>query len=122
MNIFQRAVAPQPQSLCFAAQRRQSQYSHQIHLRWFTSSTKSATIQRRISVRDTPPKVRAGRPTGNGPGGPNEPPLGPRRSRRLPAAHAGASDAPGEKADEPDEGDDRGHDEEPMDDEPGPEG
>jgi len=54
-NIIQRAVAPQPQSLCFAAQWRQSQYSHQIHLRWFTSSRKSAAIQRRISVRDIGP-------------------------------------------------------------------
>ena len=51
--MIQRDVAPQEQSLCFTVQRRQSQYSHQIHLRWFTSSTKRATIQRRISVRDT---------------------------------------------------------------------
>ena len=54
----QRAVAPQAQSLCFAVHRRQLQCSHQIHLRWFTSSTKSATIQRRISVRDTPTRYR----------------------------------------------------------------
>src|SRR5207248_3023205 len=98
-----------------------SQNSHQIHLRWFTSSMKSATIQSRISERDTQPTVRATRPTGNGPGGPNGPALGPRRSRRLPAAHAGASHASGEQADEPHEGDDRGHDEQPMDDETGPE-
>ncbi len=32
-NIIQRAVAPHAQSLCFTAQRRQSQYSHQIHFR-----------------------------------------------------------------------------------------
>ena len=51
--MIQRAVAPQPQSLCFVLHFRQSQYSHQIHLRWFTSSRKRATIQRRISVRDT---------------------------------------------------------------------
>src|SRR5690348_14261096 len=108
MNIFQRAVAPQPQSLCFAEKWRQSQNSHQIHLRWFTSS---ATIQSRISVRDTPPTIRATRPTRNGPGGPNEPALGPSRSQRLPAAHAGASHASGEQADEPHEGDDGGHDE-----------
>jgi len=53
MYMIQRDVAPQEQSLCFTLQRRQFQYSHQIHLRWFTSSAKSATIQMRISVRDT---------------------------------------------------------------------
>jgi len=77
MNIFQRAVAPQAQSLCFAEQWRQFQCSHQIHLRWFTSRTKSATIQRRISVCDTSPTVRLVARTGNGPGGPNRPLGGP---------------------------------------------
>ena len=51
--MIQRAVAPQPQSLCFVLQFRQSQYSHQIHFRWFTSSRNSAAIQATISVRDT---------------------------------------------------------------------
>ena len=51
--MIQRAVAPQAQSLCRAVHARQVQCSHQIHLRWFTSSRKRATIQRRISVRDT---------------------------------------------------------------------
>ena len=51
-------VVPQPQSLCFAQHLRQFQFSHQIHLRWFTSSTKRATIQRRICVLDTTPKDR----------------------------------------------------------------
>jgi hypothetical protein len=51
--MSQRAVEPHAQSLCFALQARQLQCSHQIHLRWFTSSTTSATIQRRISFRDT---------------------------------------------------------------------
>ena len=51
--MIQRDVAPQAQSLCFTVQARHDQYSHQIHLRWFTSSRKRATIQRRISVRDT---------------------------------------------------------------------
>ena len=51
--MIQRAVAPQAQSLCRTVHARQVQCSHQIHLRWFTSSTKRATIQRRISVRDT---------------------------------------------------------------------
>ena len=46
-------VVPQPQSLCFEEHLRQFQFSHQIHLRWFTSSTKRATIQRRICVFDT---------------------------------------------------------------------
>ncbi|SRR5579862_1206483 len=77
MNIFQRAVAPQAQSLCFAEQWRQLQYSHQIHFRWFTSSTKSATIQRRIWVCDMQPTVGATPHAGNGPGGPNGPPGGP---------------------------------------------
>ena len=78
-NINQRWVAPQAQSLCFAEQRRQLQCSHQIHLRWFTSSTKSATIHRRMAVRDTPSTVWAAPPDGNGPGGPNGPPRGPSR-------------------------------------------
>ena len=51
--MSQRDVAPQAQSLCFTEHARQLQYSHQIHLRWFTSSRKRATIQRRISVCDT---------------------------------------------------------------------
>jgi hypothetical protein len=54
-NMIQRAVSPQAQSLCFAVQARQDQYSHQIHLRWFTSSTNRAMIQRRIWLRDTQP-------------------------------------------------------------------
>ena len=48
-------VAPQEQSLCFAEQLRQSQYSHQIHFKWFSSRIMSARIQRKISVRDTHP-------------------------------------------------------------------
>jgi hypothetical protein len=59
--MTQREVAPQLQSLCFSEQLRQSQNSHQIHLRWFTSSTKRATIQMRISVRDTSSNVSASR-------------------------------------------------------------
>jgi hypothetical protein len=57
--MIQREVAPQEQSLCFTEQARQLQYSHQIHLRWFTSRSKSATIQRRICVRDTSSNVSA---------------------------------------------------------------
>jgi len=57
--MSQREVAPQAQSLCVTAQLRQCQCSHQIHLRWFTSSTNRATIHRRISVRDTPFNVSA---------------------------------------------------------------
>jgi len=57
--MIQREVAPQEQSLCFTEQARQLQYSHQIHLRWFTSRTKRATIQRRICVRDTSSNVSA---------------------------------------------------------------
>ena len=57
--MIQRDVCPQEQSLCFTVHVRQSQYSHQIHLRWFTSRMKRATIQRRISVRDTPSNVSA---------------------------------------------------------------
>jgi hypothetical protein len=53
MYMIQRDVPPQEQSLCFTEHRLQSQYSHQIHLRWFTSRMNRATIQRRISVRDT---------------------------------------------------------------------
>ena len=51
--MTQRDVRPQAQSLCFTVHARQLQNSHQIHLRWFTSRTKRATIQMRISVRDT---------------------------------------------------------------------
>jgi len=55
-------VVPHAQSLCFAVHFRHDQFSHQIHLRWFTSSTKSATIQRRICDRDTIPEGSAQRP------------------------------------------------------------
>ena len=78
MYMTQREVFPQAQSLCFAVQARQAQYSHQIHLRWFTSRTKRATIQRRICVCDTvfrPYRHPSGQ--SNGPGGPTFPALGP---------------------------------------------
>jgi hypothetical protein len=55
--MSQRDVDPQAQSLCFTWHARQLQYSHQIHLRWFTSRTKRATIHRRIWVRDTTSNV-----------------------------------------------------------------
>lgn len=71
MYMTQREVFPQAQSLCFAVQARQDQYSHQIHLRWFTSRTKRATIQRRICACDTVFRpYRQGFPPGNGPRGP----------------------------------------------------
>jgi hypothetical protein len=57
--MIQREVCPQEQSLCATVHARQRQCSHQIHFRWFTSSTKRATIQMRISVRDTLPNVSA---------------------------------------------------------------
>ncbi len=57
--MIQRDVAPHAQSLCLTAQARQSQCSHQIHLRWFTSRMSRATIQRRVSVRDTLSNVSA---------------------------------------------------------------
>jgi len=57
--MSQRLVWPQAQSLCATAQPRHVQNSHQIHLRWFTSRTKRATIQRTISVFDTLPNVSA---------------------------------------------------------------
>src|SRR5581483_12515201 len=91
-NINQRAVAPQAQSLCFAVQRRQLQCSHQIHLRWFTSSTKRATIQRRIEVRVTLPTVWVTRGGGNGPGGPIAPAGGP--SQTAAATSAAPPNAP----------------------------
>jgi len=57
--MTQRLVCPQEQSLCTTVHARQCQCSHQIHFRWFTSSTKRATIQRRVSVRDTLSNVSA---------------------------------------------------------------
>jgi len=57
--MTQRLVWPQEQSLCATAQLPHVQNSHQIHLRWFTSRTKRATIQRRIWVCDTSPNVSA---------------------------------------------------------------
>ena len=57
--MTQRLVRPQAQSLWATAQLRQVQNSHQIHLRWFTSRMKRATIQSRISVFDTPSNVSA---------------------------------------------------------------
>ena len=61
--MTQRWVAPHEQSLCFTEQLRQSQYSHQIHFRCWTSSARRARIQRRIAVRDTPARWhRNGRP------------------------------------------------------------
>src|SRR3954447_4481088 len=134
MYMIQRDVPPQEQSLCFTVQRRQSQYSHQIHLRWFTSSTKSVTIQMRISVRDTLSNVWRPCGSGNGPGGPTSATHGPKRRGRsrhrgaVPARNAcgleGAAapaDPAREEADQPDECEHRGHDEQPLDDEPGTE-
>ena len=92
-NIIQRAVAPHAQSLCFERQLRQSQCSHQIHLRWFTSSTKRATIQRRVCVCDTLVNVSADRVSDQWAARPNVSPprsyvktgrSGPRRSRPTP--------------------------------------
>ena len=57
--MTQRLVLPQAQSLWATVQLRQLQNSHQIHLRWFTSRTKRATIQSMISVRDTLSNVSA---------------------------------------------------------------
>ena len=57
--MTQRLVLPQEQSLCAAVQLRHVQNSHQIHLRWFTSRMRRATIQSRISVFDTPSNVSA---------------------------------------------------------------
>jgi hypothetical protein len=52
-------------------------------LRWFTSSTKRAMIQQRISVRVTSSTYRRLPETGNGPGGPTSLSGGPtRRSYR----------------------------------------
>jgi hypothetical protein len=129
--MSQRDVAPQAQSLCFTEHARQLQYSHQIHLRWFTSSRKRATIQRRISVCDTlsnvstppSPEQWAGRP--NLPGcrsyeygakRSSEEPLRPDASSLERAA--AAADAARKHADQPDQRDDRGCNEEPMNDEP----
>lgn len=69
--MTQRDVDPQAQSLCLASHARQLQCSHQIHLRWFTSRTKRATIQMRICVRDTVPKVSATRRNRQWAGRPN---------------------------------------------------
>jgi hypothetical protein len=74
--MIQREVAPQEQSLCFTVQTRQLQCSHQIHFRWFTSSTKRATIQRRICVCDTFSNVSAASGAGQWAGGPNLPGAG----------------------------------------------
>jgi hypothetical protein len=71
--MIQRDVLPQEQSLCFTEHARQLQCSHQIHLRWFTSSTKRAVIQRRISVRDTMSNVSAPPHKGQWAGRPNLP-------------------------------------------------
>ena len=57
--MIQRLVLPQEQCLCVTAQLLHVQNSHQIHLRWFTSRMKRATIQSRISVFDTPSNVSA---------------------------------------------------------------
>ena len=55
--MIQRLVLPQAQSLWVTEQLLHIQNSHQIHLRWFTSRMKRATIQSRISVFDTPSNV-----------------------------------------------------------------
>src|SRR3954447_4097365 len=128
--MSQRDVRPQEQSLCGTVQAWQLQYSHQIHLRWFTSSTNRATIQRRIWVCDTLTNVSARRRRGqwaarpnvgsprsyDGRERPSEEPLPPDASRRLVDA-AAASDAAREEADQPDQRHDGGDDEEPVDDE-----
>ena len=71
--MTQRAVDPHAQSLSFELQLRQSQCSHQIHLRWFTSRMKRATIQRRVSVCDTLLNVSADREAGQWAARPNLP-------------------------------------------------
>jgi len=80
--MTQRAVRPQEQSLCGTEHARHVQYSHQIHFRWFTSSTKSATIQRRISVWDTPRNVPARPVRGQWAARPND---------SVPGSHVGAA-------------------------------
>src|SRR5690348_4921841 len=105
-------VAPQEQSLCFAEQLRQSQYSHQIHFRCWISSAMRARIQSRIAVRDTPSRShRNGRPAMGRPTHPGS-------ACGLPASRAGAAaEAACEQADQPDQRDHDGGDEQPMHDE-----
>src|SRR3954463_7577901 len=57
--MTQRLVWPHEQFLCTTVQLRHVQNSHQIHLRWFTSRMKRATIQRRICVCVTASNVSA---------------------------------------------------------------
>ena len=132
--MSQRDGRPQEQSLCFTVHTRQSQYSHQIHLRWFTSRTIRAAIQMRICVRDTTFNVSArvageqwaGRPnlagrrsqkTEMGRNGPTKKPFRPDRSNWCLERAAAPADAAGKEADQPDERENRRHDEEPVDDE-----
>jgi hypothetical protein len=60
--MTQRLVLPQAQSLWATVQLLHVQNSHQIHLRWFTSRMKRATIQSRTSVFDTPSNVSVSPP------------------------------------------------------------
>src|SRR5579884_2491894 len=128
--MTQRAVRPQEQSLCTTVHARQRQCSHQIHFRWFTSREKSATIQMRISVRDTmatvsaPPRGRqwAGRPNlagreSYGYGAARSSEESPRPGVcPLPPGATPAAGAAGEEADQPDQRQHRGDDEQPVDD------
>src|SRR5579884_3250935 len=108
--MTQERVAPHEQSLCFAVQARQFQYSHQIHFRCWTSSTRRARIQRKIAVRDTPADShRNGRPAMGRPTHPGS-------VFGLPASGAG-TEAAGEQADQPDQREHGGDDEQPVHDE-----
>lgn len=109
--MTQERVAPQPQSLCFEEQPRQSQCSHQIHFRCCTSSKRRARIQRRIAVRDMPARCHK-----------TERPAMGRSAHRfggcdLPASSAGAAKAAGKEANQPDHRKHDGHDEQPVNDE-----
>jgi hypothetical protein len=64
-------------------------------LRWFTSSTKRAMIQQRISVRVTSSTYRRLPESGNGPGGPTSAPGGPTGECGAGRAPRGRAPRPG---------------------------
>src|SRR5206468_8666548 len=93
-------LGPQPQSLCLRPHFAHSQYVHQIHFRWFSSSTISATQDAKTSVRLMRSASLRRAPDVNGPIGSFAASFvaivaGEEYARALPGRHGRAGERPG---------------------------